>query len=81
MSGFGLVNTTPTVPSFDATADGRSFIEVRGPFSRMNAGRHSSGQLGICLKGEPAPDWIEKGVPYLERERTALSTLGPGPGQ
>ena len=30
------------------------------------------------LKGAPAPDWMEKGVPYLERERTALSTLGPG---
>jgi dipeptidyl aminopeptidase/acylaminoacyl peptidase len=28
------------------------------------------------LKGAPAPDWMEKGVPYLERERTALSTLG-----
>ena len=28
------------------------------------------------LKGAPAPDWMEKGVPYLERERTALSELG-----
>ncbi|HYW41615.1 MAG TPA: prolyl oligopeptidase family serine peptidase [Bryobacteraceae bacterium] len=28
------------------------------------------------LKGAPAPDWMEKGVPYLERERTALSQLG-----
>ena len=28
------------------------------------------------LKGAPAPDWMEKGVPYLERDRTALSTLG-----
>jgi dipeptidyl aminopeptidase/acylaminoacyl peptidase len=27
------------------------------------------------LKGAPAPDWMEKGVPYLERERTALSGL------
>lgn len=30
------------------------------------------------LKGAPAPDWMQKGVPYLERDRTALSTLGPG---
>ena len=28
------------------------------------------------LKGAPAPDWMEKGVPFLEREKTALSTLG-----
>ncbi|SPE43147.1 Peptidase S9, prolyl oligopeptidase active site domain protein [Candidatus Sulfopaludibacter sp. SbA3] len=28
------------------------------------------------LKGAPAPDWMEKGVPYLEREKTALSELG-----
>jgi len=27
------------------------------------------------LKGKPAPDWMEHGVPYIERERTALSTL------
>ncbi|MGA2267066.1 MAG: prolyl oligopeptidase family serine peptidase [Bryobacteraceae bacterium] len=25
------------------------------------------------LKGAPAPDWMVKGVPYLERERTAVS--------
>ena len=30
------------------------------------------------LKGAPAPDWMEKGVPYLERDHTALSTLGGG---
>jgi dipeptidyl aminopeptidase/acylaminoacyl peptidase len=30
------------------------------------------------LKGAPAPDWMEKGVPYLQKEHTALSTLGPG---
>ena len=30
------------------------------------------------LKGAPAPDWMEKGVPFLERDRTALSTLPPG---
>ena len=28
------------------------------------------------LKGAPTPDWMEKGVPFLERDRTALSTLG-----
>jgi hypothetical protein len=28
------------------------------------------------LKGAPAPDWMEKGVPYLDREHTALSGLG-----
>jgi dipeptidyl aminopeptidase/acylaminoacyl peptidase len=27
------------------------------------------------LKGAPAPDWMEKGVPYIERDRTELSTL------
>ncbi len=27
------------------------------------------------LKGAPAPAWMEKGVPYIERERTELSTL------
>jgi dipeptidyl aminopeptidase/acylaminoacyl peptidase len=27
------------------------------------------------LKGAPAPTWMEKGVPYIERERTALSEL------
>ena len=33
------------------------------------------------LKGAPAPTWMEKGVPYLEREKTALSELGGGGGQ
>jgi hypothetical protein len=28
------------------------------------------------LKGAPAPDWMEKGVPFLDREHTALSGLG-----
>ena len=28
------------------------------------------------LKGAPAPEWMEKGVPYIERERTELSTMG-----
>jgi dipeptidyl aminopeptidase/acylaminoacyl peptidase len=27
------------------------------------------------LKGAPAPAWMEKGVPYIERERTELSTM------
>jgi dipeptidyl aminopeptidase/acylaminoacyl peptidase len=27
------------------------------------------------LKGAPAPKWMENGVPYLERERTELSTI------
>jgi len=30
------------------------------------------------LKGAPAPDWMEKGVPYIEREKTALSELNGG---
>ncbi len=30
------------------------------------------------LKGAPEPDWMEKGVRFLDKERTALSTLGPG---
>jgi dipeptidyl aminopeptidase/acylaminoacyl peptidase len=30
------------------------------------------------LKGAPAPDWMEKGVPFLQKDHTALSTLGPG---
>ncbi len=28
------------------------------------------------LKGAPAPAWMEKGVPYIERERTELSSMG-----
>jgi dipeptidyl aminopeptidase/acylaminoacyl peptidase len=28
------------------------------------------------LKGAPAPDWMERGVPFIEKEKTALSTLG-----
>jgi dipeptidyl aminopeptidase/acylaminoacyl peptidase len=27
------------------------------------------------LKGAPAPAWMEKGVPYIDRDRTELSTL------
>jgi hypothetical protein len=27
------------------------------------------------LKGAPAPDWMEHGVPYLERDRTELDAL------
>ena len=27
------------------------------------------------LKGAPAPEWMEKGVPYLEREKTELSRM------
>jgi dipeptidyl aminopeptidase/acylaminoacyl peptidase len=30
------------------------------------------------LKGAPAPDWMTNGVPYIEREKTALSELGGG---
>jgi dipeptidyl aminopeptidase/acylaminoacyl peptidase len=30
------------------------------------------------LKGAPAPDWMEHGVPYIEREKTALSAAGSG---
>jgi dipeptidyl aminopeptidase/acylaminoacyl peptidase len=30
------------------------------------------------LKGAPAPDWMEKGVPFLDKEKTALSELGNG---
>jgi dipeptidyl aminopeptidase/acylaminoacyl peptidase len=33
------------------------------------------------LKGAPAPAWMEKGVPYLERDKTALSELGGNGGQ
>ena len=28
------------------------------------------------LKGAHAPAWMEKGVPYIERERTELSAMG-----
>jgi dipeptidyl aminopeptidase/acylaminoacyl peptidase len=28
------------------------------------------------LKGAPAPEWMEKGVPYLERDKTELSGMG-----
>lgn len=28
------------------------------------------------LKGAPAPAWMEKGVPYIEREKTELSAMG-----
>ena len=30
------------------------------------------------LKGAPEPDWMEKGVRFLDKERTALSTLRAG---
>jgi dipeptidyl aminopeptidase/acylaminoacyl peptidase len=30
------------------------------------------------LKGAPAPDWMQKGVPFIEKEKTALSALGAG---
>jgi dipeptidyl aminopeptidase/acylaminoacyl peptidase len=30
------------------------------------------------LKGAPAPAWMEKGVPYIERDRTELSNMGGG---
>jgi dipeptidyl aminopeptidase/acylaminoacyl peptidase len=29
------------------------------------------------LKGAPAPEWMQKGVPFIQKERTALSELGP----
>jgi len=32
------------------------------------------------LKGAPAPDWMTKGVPYLDRDKTELQTLNGGPG-
>ena len=28
------------------------------------------------LKGAPAPEWVQKGVPYIEKEKTALVELG-----
>jgi dipeptidyl aminopeptidase/acylaminoacyl peptidase len=33
------------------------------------------------LKGAPAPDWMTKGVPYLQRDKTELQTLMGGNGQ
>jgi dipeptidyl aminopeptidase/acylaminoacyl peptidase len=30
------------------------------------------------LKGAPAPDWMEKGVPYLQRDKTELDALHGG---
>jgi dipeptidyl aminopeptidase/acylaminoacyl peptidase len=30
------------------------------------------------LKGAPAPEWMQKGVPYLERQKTALSEMSGG---
>jgi dipeptidyl aminopeptidase/acylaminoacyl peptidase len=30
------------------------------------------------LKGAPAPDWMEKGVPYLQRDKTELNSLQGG---
>ena len=30
------------------------------------------------LKGAPAPDWMTKGVPYLDRDKTELQTLQKG---
>ena len=33
------------------------------------------------LKGAPAPAWMEKGVPYIEREKTELQRLASGAGQ
>ena len=30
------------------------------------------------LKGAPAPEWMTKGVPYIERDKTALSELNGG---
>jgi len=30
------------------------------------------------LKGAPAPDWMEKGVPFLQRDKTELNTLQGG---
>ena len=33
------------------------------------------------LKGAPAPDWMTKGVTYLERDKTELQTLQNGGGQ
>jgi dipeptidyl aminopeptidase/acylaminoacyl peptidase len=30
------------------------------------------------LKGAPAPDWMEKGVPYLERDKTELQRMSGG---
>jgi len=30
------------------------------------------------LKGGPAPEWMTKGVPYLERDKTELEALKGG---
>ena len=30
------------------------------------------------LKGAPAPEWMEKGVPYLERDKTELEHFTGG---
>jgi len=30
------------------------------------------------LKGAPAPEWMQKGVPFLEKDKTELSTLESG---
>jgi acetyl esterase/lipase len=33
------------------------------------------------LKGAPAPDWMTKGVTYLQRDKTELQALQGGGGQ
>jgi hypothetical protein len=30
------------------------------------------------LKGAPAPGWMEKGIPFLQREKTELNVLQGG---
>jgi dipeptidyl aminopeptidase/acylaminoacyl peptidase len=32
------------------------------------------------LKGAPAPDWMEKGVPFLQRDKTELNSMQQGGG-
>jgi hypothetical protein len=55
--------------------------EKDGPRKRINQKDHTrrlEESFGHFLKGAPAPEWIEKGIPYLQREEEKGRVSGGG---
>ena len=79
-----VVSGHRVLPGAAAAGQGSLSLQLQRPAARIAATAPDQKDYTIrlqqyfdhYLKGAPAPDWMEKGVPFLEKDHTALSGLG-----
>ena len=47
--------------------------DVVRPHTAVDLNVHCLGQQAAKLKGEPAPEWMEKGIPFVNKGRDQLA--------